>query len=58
LKPLYAAGISYPLNLGFNGIMDAMGSAIQKAWHHEASVDAALAEAERLGNQAIAEAAK
>ena len=58
LKRLYVAGISYPMNLGFNGIMDAMGAAIQKAWHHEGSVDAALAEAERLGNQAITEAAK
>ena len=58
LKPLYAAGISYPMNLGFNGIMDATGAAIQKAWHHEISVDAALAEAEQLANQAIAEAAK
>jgi ABC-type glycerol-3-phosphate transport system substrate-binding protein len=58
LKKLYPYGISYPLNLGFNGIMDALGAAIQKVWHHEASVDAALAEAERLGNQAIADAAK
>ena len=58
LKKLYPYGNSYPLNLGFNGVMDALGAAIQKVWHHEASVDAALAEAERLGNQAIADAAK
>jgi hypothetical protein len=47
-----------PINLGFNGIMEATGNAIQKVWHHEASVDAALAEAERLANKAIADAAK
>ncbi len=58
LKPLYLCGISYPNNLGLNGIFDALGSAIQKVWHHEASVDEALADAERLGNKAIADAAK
>ncbi len=50
LKQLYPYGVKLPINLGFNGVMDAMGAAIQKVWHHEASVDAALAEAERLGN--------
>jgi ABC-type glycerol-3-phosphate transport system substrate-binding protein len=58
LKQLYPYGIKLPINLGFNGIMEATGSAIQKVWHHEASVDAALAEAERQANKAIAEAAK
>jgi len=58
LKQLYPYGIKLPINLGFNGIMEATGSAIQKSWHHEATVDAALAEAERLANKAIADAAK
>jgi ABC-type glycerol-3-phosphate transport system substrate-binding protein len=58
LKQLYPYGKKLPINLGLNGIMDAMGGAIQKVWHHEASVDAALAEAERLANKAIADAAK
>ena len=38
--------------------MDAMGGAIQKVWHHEASIDDALAEAQRLADKAIADAAK
>jgi hypothetical protein len=38
--------------------MDAVGGAIQKVWHGEAQVDAALAEAERAANKAIADAAK
>jgi ABC-type glycerol-3-phosphate transport system substrate-binding protein len=58
LKQLYPYGIKLPINLGFNGIMEATGNAIQKVWHHEASVDAALAEAERLANKAIADATK
>ncbi|HEV8306035.1 MAG TPA: extracellular solute-binding protein [Methylomirabilota bacterium] len=58
LKQLYPAGKKLPINLGLNGVMDAMGAAIQKVWHHEASVDAALAEAEQLANKAIADAAK
>jgi len=58
LKVLYPYGKKLPINLGFNGVMDAVGAAIQKVWHHEASVDAALAEAERLANKSIAEAAK
>lgn len=58
LKQLYPYGKKLPINLGLNGIMDAVGGAIQKVWHHEASVDAALAEAERLANKAIADAAK
>lgn len=58
LKQLYPYGKKLPINLGLNGIMDAVGGAIQKVWHHEASIEAALAEAERLANRAIAEAAK
>jgi len=51
-------GRRLPINLGLNGIMDALGGAIQKAWHGEATVQQALAEAERLANKAIADAAK
>jgi ABC-type glycerol-3-phosphate transport system substrate-binding protein len=58
LKQLYPNGIRLPINLGFNGVMDAVGGAIQKVWHNEAQVDAALAEAERLANKSIADAAK
>jgi hypothetical protein len=58
LKQLYPNGMKLPINLGFNGVMDAVGGAIQKVWHHEAQVDAALAEAERQANKAIADAAK
>ena len=38
--------------------MEALGAAIQKVWHNEAKIDAALSEAERLANKAIKEAAK
>jgi ABC-type glycerol-3-phosphate transport system substrate-binding protein len=58
LKQLYPHGRKLPINLGFNGIMDAVGGAIQKVWHNEAQLDAALAEAERLANKSIADAAK
>ncbi len=58
LKQLYPNGVKLPVNLGFNGVMDAVGGAIQKVWHHEAQVDAALADAERQANKAIADAAK
>ncbi len=58
LKQLYPYGKKQPINLGFNGVADAVGAAIQKVWHHEATVDAALAEAERQANKAIADAAK
>jgi len=51
-------GRAYPNNLGLNGIMEALGAAIQKVWHNEAKVDVALAEAEALANKAIKEAAK
>jgi len=52
------ATITYPLNLGLNGVMEALGSAIQKVWHGEAEIGPALNEAERLANKAIEEAAK
>ncbi len=58
LKQLYPNGVKLPTNLGFNGVMDAVGGAIQKVWHHEAQVDAALADAERQANKAIADASK
>ncbi len=58
LKQLYPNGVKLPINLGFNGVMDAVGGAIQKVWHHEAQVDPALADAERQANKAIADAAK
>ena len=58
LKQLYAYGKKYPINLGLNGVVDALGDAIQKVWHHDASMEAALAEGERLVNKAIADAAK
>jgi hypothetical protein len=55
---MYPSGRKYPINLGLNGIMDAVGGAIQKVWHNEATIEQALAEAERLANKAIADAAK
>jgi multiple sugar transport system substrate-binding protein len=58
LKTLYPYGRRLPVNLGFNGVADAVGAAIQKVWHHEATADQALAEAEREANKAIADAAK
>ncbi len=58
LKAMYPSGRKYPINLGLNGIMDAVGGAIQKVWHNEATIEQALAEAERLANKAIADAAK
>ena len=51
-------GRRYPMNLGNDGVMQALGAGIQKAWHGEATVDQALAEAEQQGNKAIADAAK
>jgi len=58
LKQMLPYGRAYPNNLGLNGIMEALGAAIQKVWHNEAKVDVALAEAEALANKAIKEAAK
>jgi multiple sugar transport system substrate-binding protein len=51
-------GRRLPINLGLNGIMDALGAAIQKSWHGGASVEDALVEAERLANKAISDAVK
>ncbi len=58
LKKMLPYGRAYPNNLGLNGIMEALGAAIQKVWHNEAKIDAALSEAQRLANKAIKEAAK
>jgi ABC-type glycerol-3-phosphate transport system substrate-binding protein len=58
LKQLLPYGRSLPVNLGLNGILEALGGAIQKYWHNEADLDTALAEAEKAANKAIAEAAK
>ncbi len=58
LKGMYPYGRKYPINLALNGIMDAAGGAIQKVWHNEATIEQALADAERLANKAIADAAK
>jgi ABC-type glycerol-3-phosphate transport system substrate-binding protein len=58
LKGMYPYGRKYPINVGLNGIMDAVGGAIQKVWHNEAGIEPALADAERLANKAIADAAK
>jgi ABC-type glycerol-3-phosphate transport system substrate-binding protein len=58
LKKMLPYGRSLPVNLGLNGVMDAVGGAIQKYWHNEVDLDTALAEAEEAANKAIAEAAK
>jgi len=58
LKQLYPYGKPLPINLGLNGVMDALGGAIQKTWHHEVKLEDALAEAERAANKAIADAAR
>jgi hypothetical protein len=38
--------------------MEALGSALQKIWHNESSIEDALNEAERLANKAIEESAQ
>jgi ABC-type glycerol-3-phosphate transport system substrate-binding protein len=58
LKKMLPYGRPYPNNLGLNGIMEALGAAIQKVWHNEAKIEVALAEAEALANKAITEAAR
>jgi multiple sugar transport system substrate-binding protein len=58
LKQMYPYGVKLPVNLGLNGILEALGGAIQKVWHHEATIDAALAEAQRQAQKAVDEAAK
>jgi len=51
-------GRKLPINLGLNGVMDALGFAIQKTFHGEATPEQALAEAERLAQKAIDDAKK
>ena len=58
LKVMYPYGKKLPINLGFNGVMDAMGGAIQKVWHGEAQLEPALVEADKAANKALADAAK
>ncbi|NQS89256.1 extracellular solute-binding protein [Patescibacteria group bacterium] len=56
LRKMILYGRSYPNNLGLNGIMEALGSAIQEVWHNEAEISPALDEAEILANKAIEDA--
>jgi len=46
-------GTTYPRTLALNGILDAVGSAVPKILHNEASVADALAQAEQQANDAI-----
>lgn len=52
-KSLLPYGQPYPKNLALPGIMEALGSAIQKILHDEMSVDKALAEAQKKADAAI-----
>lgn len=58
LRAMLPYGRAYPNNLALNGIMEALGAAIQKVWHNEAKIDDALASAETLANKAIRDAVK
>lgn len=58
LRAMLPYGRPLPLNLGLNGVMDAVGGAIQKYWHNEADLDTALTEAEKAANKALMEAAQ
>ncbi len=58
LKKMGPYGRKYPVNLGLNGMMDALGAAIQNSWHNRMSVEDALALAERQANQAIQDASR
>lgn len=58
LREMLPYGRAYPNNLGLNGIMEAVGAAIQAVWHGEAEIGPALAEAEELANKAIRDAMK
>lgn len=58
LLKMYPYGRKYPINLGLNGIMDAVGAAIQNAWHNRMSIEEALALADRQARQAIQDAAR
>ena len=46
-------GTTYPRSLALNGILDAVGAAVPKILHNEATVADALAQAEREANDAI-----
>jgi maltose-binding protein MalE len=46
-------GTTYPRSLALNGILDAVGSAVPKILHNEATVADALAAAEQQANDAI-----
>jgi multiple sugar transport system substrate-binding protein len=46
-------GTTYPRSLALNGILDAVGSAVPKILHNEATVVDALAQAEQQANDAI-----
>jgi maltose-binding protein MalE len=46
-------GTTYPRSLALNGILDAVGSAVPKILHNEATVADALAQAEQQANDAI-----
>jgi ABC-type glycerol-3-phosphate transport system substrate-binding protein len=46
-------GTTYPRSLALNGILDAVGSAVPKILHNEATVADALAQAEKEANDAI-----
>jgi ABC-type glycerol-3-phosphate transport system substrate-binding protein len=46
-------GTTYPRSLALNGILDAVGAAVPKILHNEATVADALAQAEKEANDAI-----
>jgi ABC-type glycerol-3-phosphate transport system substrate-binding protein len=46
-------GTTYPRSLALNGILDAVGAAVPKVLHNEASVMDALSQAEQQANDAI-----
>jgi sn-glycerol 3-phosphate transport system substrate-binding protein len=54
LRKMLPYGKAYPNNLALNSIMEALGTAIQKTWHKEASVAKALEEAQKKADAAIA----
>ena len=58
IRKMAQYGRKYPINLGLNGVFDAVGAAIQNAWQNRMSIDDALALAERQANQAILDASK
>ncbi len=58
VRKMAAFGRKYPINLGMNGVFDALGASIQNAWYNRMSIQEALALAERQANQAIQDASK